>query len=114
MYDATKQAVWLKQLLEELNLRNPEEPVTIYGDNKAAIKIAEKEQISNKTKHISIKYHYVRDMINNNQIKMEYVNTDEMLADTMTKPLAKDKFIQFRSAIGMVNDIPNWGGVLEQ
>ena len=61
-----------------------------------------------------MKFHYVRDMVNEKQVKFEYISTDENLADLMTKPLPKEKFIQFRTAIGMVNDIPNWGGVLEQ
>ena len=45
-----------------------------------------------KTKHIAIKYHYVRELVEDKEVKMEYINTKEQTADIFTKPLPKDAF----------------------
>ena len=53
-----------------------------------------------KTKHIAIKYHYVRDLVEDKQVKMEYVSSKEQIADIFTKALPKDAFEYLRSKLG--------------
>ncbi|KAL2887328.1 Copia protein [Ceratocystis lukuohia] len=69
----------------------------IYGDNQAAIKIANNLGASDKTKHIDIQHHAVKDWIQQGKVKLEYVATEDMLADGFTKPLNNVKFNKFRS-----------------
>ena len=63
--------------------------------------IAESPQYHSKTKHIDIKYHYVREKVLDNTIILTYCPTNEMLADMLTKALSKEKFAGLRKMIGV-------------
>ena len=54
------------------------------------------------SKHIGIKYHYIRDMVEKGAVKLQYVATEEQTADVFTKPLARSKFEHFRAKLGVV------------
>jgi hypothetical protein len=63
-----------------------------------------------KLKHKEIRYHYIRDMVQRGVIKLQYVGTDEQVADVLTKPLSRVKFEHFRDKLGVVqNDLPQKG-----
>ena len=53
-----------------------------------------------KSKHIEIKYHYIMDMVQRGAVKLQYVATDEQIADVLMKPLARVKFEYFREKLG--------------
>ena len=55
-----------------------------------------------KSKHIEIKYHYIRDMVQRGAVKLQYVATDDQVADVLTKPLARLKFEYFRERLGVL------------
>ena len=55
-----------------------------------------------KSKHIEIKYHYIRDMVQRGAVKLQYVATDEQIVDVLTKPLARVKFEYFREKLGVL------------
>ena len=55
-----------------------------------------------KTKHIAIKYHYVRELVEDKQVKMEYVSSKEQISDIFTKALPKDAFEYLRGKLGMI------------
>jgi hypothetical protein len=55
-----------------------------------------------KSKHIEIRYHYILDMVLRGAIKIQYVSTDEHVADVLTKPLSRVKFENFRDKTGVV------------
>ena len=55
-----------------------------------------------KLKHIKIKYHYIRDMVQRGAVKLQYVATDEHIADVLTKPLARVKFEYFMEKLGVL------------
>ena len=61
------------------------EPVTLYCDNTSAINISKNPMMPTKTKHIAIKYHYVRELVQDKEVKMEYAHTKEQIADIFTK-----------------------------
>ena len=63
------------------------ELVTLYCDNKSSINISKKLEMHSKTKHIAIKYHNVRELAQDKEVKMEYVNTKEKITDILTKPV---------------------------
>ena len=55
-----------------------------------------------KSKHIEIKYHYIMDMVQRGAVKLQYVATEEHIADVLTKPLVRVKFEYFRETLGMI------------
>ena len=63
-----------------------------------------------KSKHIEIKYHYIKDMVQRGAVKLYYVATDEQIADVLTKPLARVKFEYFRKKLGVHQiEVPSKG-----
>ena len=63
-----------------------------------------------KSKHIKIKYHYIWDMVQRGAVKLQYVATDEQIADVLTKPLARVKFEYFREKLGVLEfEVPSKG-----
>ena len=98
---ATAQAVWLKRVLRDLNMKI-DEPVNIYSDSKAAIAISENPISHNRTKHIAIKYHYTRDAVEKKEVQLIYCTSENQKADIFTKVLSKEKFEKNRRAIGVV------------
>ena len=70
-------------------------------DNQGAIKLASNAQFHNRTKHINIRYHFIRDAIKSSLISLEYLPTAAMVADIMTKPLPRDKHHEHAAAMGL-------------
>jgi hypothetical protein len=99
---AAKEAIWLKALIDQLNPENASPMATIiYGDNQGAIALAKNPQFHARTKHIDLQHHFIREKINEGKIELKYVPTAEQVADGLTKPLCKDKFLAFRHALGL-------------
>ena len=86
---ATQEATWMRKLMNDFH-ESQAEPVTIYEDNQSAICIAKNPQSHHKTKHVDIKYHYVRDKVQDVTIKIQYCPTNDMIADILTKGLTHD------------------------
>jgi hypothetical protein len=97
---ATTQAIWLRQLLEELHFPQSK-PTTIHCDNQSAIALVRDAQFHARTKHIDIRHHFIRDKLEDGTINVIYCPTNDMLADILTKGLAKPKHEHFRSEIGV-------------
>jgi hypothetical protein len=96
---ACQEAVWLQRLLTDIgeNIK----PITIMEDNQGAIAIAKNPVGHKRTKHIDIRYHFVREQTQKGVIEIQYLSTKEMLADMFTKPLPRGQFEYLRSKIGM-------------
>ena len=63
-----------------------------------------------KLKHIEIKYHYIRDMVQRGVVKLQYVTTDDQIADVLMKPSARVKFGYFREKLGVLHiEVPSKG-----
>ena len=78
----------------------------ILCDNQSCIKMTENLVFHDKSKHIEIKNHFIRDMVQKGVVKLKYVPTKEQVADVLTKPLAHVKFEYFRDMLGVVrNDL---------
>jgi hypothetical protein len=84
--DAVKEAIWLKGMLAELTGKE-QSAVTIYGDNQGCLKLAETDSYHSRTKHIDIRAHFLREVIERGDVALEYVRTEDMTADVMTKGL---------------------------
>ena len=78
------------------------DPVIIHCDNKSYVNLSENLVFHDRSKHIEIKYHYFRDMVQRKAIHVQYLPTHEQIADIFTKPLAKTKFEYFCERLGLV------------
>ena len=67
--------------------------------------MAKNPQFHGRSKHISIKYHYIREQVNNDKIRLEYCPTEDMLADLLTKGIGPEKFEKLRKLYGMCNQV---------
>ena len=85
--EAAKQAIWIRHFLYSTGKGSMYHgsPTVIYEDNQGAIKIADNPVNHPKTKHIAVRYHAIRDHISNGEISLEYLSTDKMIADGLTK-----------------------------
>ena len=97
---ATQEAIWLRQLQEELGMKDAG-PTLIYEDNQGAISMAKNPVFHKRTKHIQIRYHFVREAVEDEVITLEYCRTSEMLADSFTKSLPREQFERLRIGIGL-------------
>jgi hypothetical protein len=98
--EAAREAAWLRNLYEELG-HTQTAPTLIRGDNQGSMAIAENPQFHKRTKHFSVKVHYIREQINEKVVQVEYCPTSEMVADIMTKPLARARHVQHSESLGM-------------
>jgi hypothetical protein len=100
MSDCGKQAVWFGIMLKELGFPL-KVPVPIYADNQASIFNASNPVQETRTKHIDVKYHKIREMVDLGQIAIYYVPGTENPADLFTKPLGRVKFEEYRKSLGL-------------
>ena len=74
------------------------------SDNHSCVKVSENHVFHDRSKHIEIKYHYIRDMVQRKAVHVQYLPTHEKIADIFTKPLAKTKFEYFHERLGLVEN----------
>ncbi|GKB09678.1 hypothetical protein Tco_0837990 [Tanacetum coccineum] len=102
-YDASKEAVWVRKFISRLRIVPIiEEPISMYCDNTGAITIANGSGITKGARHFHAKVHYLREVIEFGDIKLEKVHTDDNLADPFTKALAFPKHSEHTKNIGML------------
>ena len=74
----------------------------IYCDNQSCIRFPKNPVFHDKSKHREIIYQCIHDMVEKGAEKLQYIATDEQVADVLTKPLSKVKFVYFRDKLGVV------------
>ncbi len=89
---ASQEAIWM---------RKTDQPILLYEDNQGAIEISKNPKFHNRTKHIDITFHFIRERISSNEIKVVYCPSDDMLADIMTKGLPKERFEKLRDMLNV-------------
>ena len=95
------EVVWLRKLLS--NLFDLQLDATcIYCDNQSCVKLSENPIFHDKSKHIEIKYHYIRDIVQRGAVKLQYIAMDDQIADVLKNPLARVKFEYFREKLGVL------------
>lgn len=100
--EAAREAVYLSNLLGELT--GNVNVITLFCDNQSALKLAISQQSHNRTKHIDVRHHYVRDAIKNKLIRIQYVSTQDMPADLLTKGLSSCKHYKFVKMLGIMSN----------
>ena len=101
--EAVKEGVWLKEFLASLGVvKSAANPVTIFCDNQAAIKVSKDPKFRSKSKHIEGRYHYIRDVINRlKTVRIEFLPSVDMVADPLTKPLSQETFCKHVYDMGL-------------
>ena len=82
--------------------RHEPRPPVLKVDNQPAIALAKNPVLHDRSKHIDVKFHFLRDCVEEKQIVIEFVETGRQLADIFTKPVGRLRFLELRSKIGMV------------
>jgi hypothetical protein len=99
---ASKEALYLRSLLNSLTTVN-NKPVLVFNDNQSAHKIAANKMMHNRTKHIDIKYHFIRECVLANKVEIKYMPTDKMIADILTKSVHGPKLNGFLKDLSLSN-----------
>lgn len=97
---AIQESIWLKRLEKEL-IVNATYPLILFCDNKSAIHVATNNSYSSRTKHVDIKSKFISEAIKNNQIVLKYIETNNMLADILTKGVVALKQMKFLNEFGL-------------
>ena len=96
------QAVWMRRVLKDLS-HNHQGPTTIFCDNNSAIALSKNHVFHKRAKHIDIRFHFIRELVNNKEICLEFCRSEDQHAHIFTKPLAKETFQYLRSYLGMTS-----------
>lgn len=100
--EAVKEVLWIQNSLYDINRMNDFSTV-IYEDNQSCIKMIQNEKIPNRSKHIDIKYYFVKDILRRGRVDLKYCATNDMLADLFTKPLSCIRFAKLRENLNLQN-----------
>jgi len=101
---ACKEALWVKRFMaeiEDMSGHKKEKPVTIFADNQGSMALAKNPEFHSRTKHISIQQHFIREKVEEEAVRLEYLLTGDMMADLLTKALPREKVERFRPAMGI-------------
>jgi hypothetical protein len=100
MTQAGKEALWWRTFFEQL-AQPITQPVTVHADNQGAIALSKNPAYHSRTKHIDIRYHFIRQHVSENKVSFPYVRTEQMAADGFTKPVPKDRHKELNRLIGL-------------
>jgi len=98
---AACQGIWLNRLIADM-LGTKEMTVKLLMDNMSAIAPSKNPVHHDRSKHIDTRYHFLRECIEEGKVEVDHVGTEEQLADLFTKALGRVKFVEQRSALGVV------------
>ncbi|KAJ3474184.1 hypothetical protein NLI96_g12605 [Meripilus lineatus] len=98
---AAKEAIWLKNLLGEVFPKTPFMPVTLNCDNQGAIALTKDDRFHARTKHIDIRFRFIRQCVEKKEMQVIYCPTEDMVADILTKGLPLVKTKRFASLMGL-------------
>lgn len=94
------QGVWLKNVLDEIGYIQ-EEGTILFCDNSSTIKLSKNPVLHGRSKHIHVRYHFLRELVNDEIIRLEYCGTEDQISDIMTKAVKLETFEKFRGKMGV-------------
>ncbi|PNX60888.1 cationic amino acid transporter 1-like protein [Trifolium pratense] len=97
---STCQAIWLKNLIEEIS-QDKCESVTLKIDNVSAINLAKNPIAHGRSKHIELRFHYLREQVSNGNLALMHCRSEEQVADLLTKAVTTQVFEKLRSEMGI-------------
>jgi len=92
--------VWIKEVLRQIGVEDCD-CVNIYCDNSSTIKLSKNPVMHRRTKHIDVRYHYLRDLSSQGKVRLVFCGTLEQVADIMTKPIKLYQFVKLRKLLGV-------------
>ena len=92
------QLLWIKKLLHDYGI--PQDTMCVFCDNTSAINLSKNPVQHSKSKHIEIHYHFIRDLVEERVVCLEFIHTDNQKADIFIKPLDGPRFKSLRKTIG--------------
>lgn len=98
--ESLRELIWLQVLMTEIVPATPNLPLLMV-DNQSAIKLTKNPELHKRSKHIDIRHHFIREKYSQGSFVLSYVDTDNQIADILTKALPKDRFIKLRSIMGI-------------
>ena len=109
-YQGAKKALWIHQYLEHKRADGKPQPTTcLFQDNAASKILAEKGRASSaRTRHINIRYFFIKDRIDSGELAVEYLPTGDMVGDFLSKPVQGELFRRFRAELMGHNAMHNW------
>jgi hypothetical protein len=100
--NAAREQIHLSQLLHDFGLDSSLiTPTTLYGDNNGSRALTKNPQFHDRAKHIRVRYHFIRDLVNDGIITIPYIPTHDMIADIFTKSLPRKAFRQHRYSLAL-------------
>eukprot|EP00253_Pinus_taeda_P013207 PITA_13207 len=106
--EASKEALWLRQILSEFGFEQ-QHPTTLWCDNQSAIQLCKDSVQHQRSKHIELHMHFIRKLIHDHVLEVQYCSTDDQVADIFTKALTEAKFTKLRYMLG-VQEVVTKGG----
>jgi hypothetical protein len=98
---AAQEVSWLRKFLVNFGL-DQNEATVIFEDNQGCIALAKNPVSHERTKHIDIRYHFIRELIEAKMIDLQYLPTEEMLADLLTKGMARDRHLELCRKLNVI------------
>jgi len=94
------QTIWLRRILQQLG-HNQEGSTTIHCDNSSAIKLCKNQVLHGRSKYIDVRFHFIRELTSMGVVEVTHCQTQNQIADIMTKPLKHDVFVKLRGLMGV-------------
>jgi hypothetical protein len=98
---AAREAVWIRRYINELGLDSPIRSIVVKSDSTGGIALTKNPEGQNKTKHIQVQHHFVRELVEDGELSLDWVPTKDMLADGLTKALPAPQFKAHRQLMGL-------------
>jgi len=99
--EGMKEVIWLRGLVSELCLQ--QDVLVIFCDSQSVVHLTRNSKYHSRTKHIEIKHHFIRDIVDTGDIIVEKIHTAENSADMLTKPLPPTKFDHCLNLAGIIH-----------
>lgn len=104
----TKQGQWTAQIFRDMlfpkYISSNQKTVQMFGDNQGALALVRNPHLHERSKHIDVCYHFIRDLAEKKRLRIDYIPTAEMVADGMTKPLSRIAYQRFKDQMGLFNE----------
>lgn len=99
--ETCKEAIWIRRIMSD-TWQELDGPITVFCDNQGAIQLTRHPDQRQKTKHIAVKYHFIRLQQETGEISIQYIESKSQLADIFTKALPGPRFALLRDALGVL------------
>ena len=94
------QGIWLRRILEEVKYTQ-QGPIMLFCDNSSTIKLSKNPVLHGRSKHIDVRFHFLRDLTKEGKVELVHCRSVEQIADILTKPLKAESFMKLRALLGM-------------